>query len=234
MKKLGAALLLVVIAAAGTLFWLRGNLDGLVKSAIEKYGSAMTQAAVKVDAVEIKAADGRGVIRGLSIGNPAGFKTPYAIKVAEIEVAIDVRSLTGGVVTISRIAIAAPDVIYEKSGATTNFDAIQKNIADYIGPSQHQEGGKKLIVTEFTLRGAKAHASAEFMQGKMVSVALPDIALHDIGKSKGGVTPGELGQEIAAAIKQRLAGAISFDRLSKSVTQGVESAGQTLKGLFGK
>ena len=233
MKKLGVALLLLVIAVAGTLFWLRGNLDGLVRNAIEKYGSEMTQATVSVASVEISAADGRGIIRGLTVGNPAGFKTPHALKVGQIEVALDVGSLTGNVVTVTKIAIIAPDVIYEKGESMTNFDAIQKNIADYIGASR-KEGGKKVIVTEFAMRDARAQASAAFMKGKTIEVPLPDIVLHDLGKSKGGATPGELGQEIAAAIKQKLSATISFDRLMKSMASGLESAGQAIKGLFNK
>jgi hypothetical protein len=157
MKRLAAVLLLLIIAASGGLFWLRGNIDGMVKNAVEKYGSEMTRASVKVDAVQISAADGRGVIRGLTIGNPAGFKTPYALKVAEIEVAVDLASVAGNVVTVTKIGVVSPDVIYEKGDSITNFDAIQKNIADTLGPSK-QEGGKKLIVGEFAMRGAKAQA----------------------------------------------------------------------------
>lgn len=233
MKKLAIAVLLLLVVVAGALFWLRQNVDGLVKNAVEKYGSEMTKAPVTVESVHIDAADGRGVIRGLSIGNPAGFKTSHAVKVAEIEVVIDIRSLAGDVVTLPKIAVGAPDVIYEKNDTTTNFDAIQKNIADYVGPSK-SEGGKKLIVGEFSVRDAKARASAAFMNGKTVEVGLPDIVLRDLGKSKGGVTPGELGQEIAGAIKQKLSAAVSFDRLMKSMASGLESAGQAIKGLFGK
>jgi hypothetical protein len=82
-------------------------------------------------------------------------------------------------------------------------------------------------------RQAKAQASEAFMNGKTVSVALPDILMHDVGKSKGGLTPGELGQEIAGAIKQRLSAEVSFDRLAKAVSRGVSSAGQAIKSLFG-
>ncbi len=234
MKKIAVVLLLVVIAVAGALFWLRGNLDGLVKGAIEKYGSAMTQATVKVAAVEIEAADGRGVIRGLSIGNPAGFKTAHALQVAEIDVAIDVGSLAADVVTVKKIAVAAPDVIYEKGATMTNFDAIEKNIAAYLGPAKKEGGGKKLIVDELVVRDAKAQASAPFMAGKTVSVPLPDIVLRDLGKAKGGVTPGELGQEVVKALKQRLAAAVSFDRLAKSMGEELGKAGSAVKGLFGK
>jgi hypothetical protein len=234
MKKLAIALLLLLVVVAASLSWLRGNLDGLVKNAIEKYGSEMTQAKVTVDAVEINAADGRGVIRGLTIGNPAGFHTSHALKVGAIEVGIDLGSVTGNVVTVNQIAITAPDVIYEKGEAMTNFDAIEKNIAAYVGPSKKDSGGKKLIVVDFVLRDAKAEASAAFMKDKTIAVPLPDIRLHDLGKAKGGVTPGELGQEIAGAIKQKLAASVSFDRLMKSTAQGVENAGKALRGLLGK
>lgn len=235
MKKIGIALLVLVAVVAGAMFWLRGNMDGLIKDAIEKYGSEMTNAKVSVAAVEIKPADGRGVIRGLTIGNPAGFKTAHALKVAEIEVAIDLASIAKEAVTIRKIGIAAPDVIYEKGDAMTNFDAIQKNIADYTGPAEKKEsGGKKLIVEQLSVTDAKAQASAAFMDGKTVTVGLPDIHLKDLGKAKGGVTPGELGQEIAKALKQKLAAAVSFDNLMKSAGESLDKAGAAVKGLFGK
>lgn len=224
-----ALVLLAVVAAA--LFWLRGNLDGLVRNAIEEYGSAMTQARVTVREVVIQPADGRGVIRGLAVGNPAGFKTAHAFQVEEIEIAIDLASLAGEVATIRRIAIVAPDIIYEKGDGETNFDALQKNIAAYLGPSDGK-GGKKLIVEELTIRDAKAQASAAFMQGKTVGVPLPDIALRDIGKAKGGVTAGELGGEIVKTLRARLSSAISFDALAKSVGSALDKAGSAIKGLF--
>ena len=236
MKKLGMVFVALVVLVVAGLFWLRSNLDGLVKDAIATYGSAMTQAKVSVGAVEIRGSDGIGIIRDLSIGNPAGFKTSHAFKAGEIEVGIDIASVTGNVVVIRKIAIKAPDVIYEKGDTMTNFDAIQNNIAAYLGPAEKKSdgGGKKLIVEEFTVRGAKAQASAAFMQGKTVSVPLPDITLRNLGKAKGGIPPGELGQEITQALKQKLSSAISFDNLAKSAGQALDRAGRAIKGLFGK
>ncbi|MBU3990713.1 MAG: hypothetical protein KJ702_15530, partial [Gammaproteobacteria bacterium] len=85
MKKLGLAAVAILILIAAGLFWLRGNLDGLAKDAIATQGSAMTLAKVSVGAVEIRGSDGTGIIRDLSIGNPAGFNTAHALKVGEIE-----------------------------------------------------------------------------------------------------------------------------------------------------
>jgi hypothetical protein len=232
MKKLAIALLVLAAIAGAGVFWLSGNLDGLIKNAISSYGSAMTQATVSVGAVKITPADGKGTISDLLIGNPPGFKTTHALKVGRIDIEIDIASVPKDVIVIRRIAIHAPDVIYEKGDAMTNFDAIQKNIASYLGPSDSKKDGKKLIVEELTIRDAKAQASAAFLAGKTVSVPLPDITLKNLGKAKGGMTPGELGQEVTGALKAKLTGAVSFDRLMKSTGEVLESAGSKVKDLF--
>jgi hypothetical protein len=232
MKKLAIALLVLAAIAGAGVFWLSGNLDGLIKNAISSYGSAMTQATFSVGAVKITPADGKGTISDLLIGNPPGFKTTHALKVGRIDIEIDIASVPKDVIVIRRIAIHAPDVIYEKGDAMTNFDAIQKNIASYLGPSDSKKDGKKLIVEELTIRDAKAQASAAFLAGKTVSVPLPDITLKNLGKAKGGMTPGELGQEVTGALKAKLTGAVSFDRLMKSTGEVLESAGSKVKGLF--
>ncbi len=232
MKKLFATLIAAAAIVGAGLFWLSGNIDGLIKNAIADYGSAMTKTSVSVGAVKVAPADGKGSIGDLLIGNPKGFKTAHALKVDRIDVDIDIASVTSDVIHIRRIAIVAPEVIYEKGEAMTNFDAIQKNIASYLGPSDNTNEGKKLIVDELTVRDAKAQASAAFMKGKTVNVPLPDITLRNLGKAKGGITPGELGQEVAGALKAKLASAFSFDRLMKSTGKALDSAGTAIKGLF--
>jgi hypothetical protein len=232
MKTVAALLIVLATIIGAVVFWLSGNMDSLMKTAIGDYGGAMTQAKVSVGAVKIAPVDGKGTISNLLIGNPAGFKTAYAIKVGQIDVDIDVASVARDVIVIRHIAINAPDVIYEKGDVMTNFDAIQKNIASYLGPADSKKEGKKLIVEELTIRDAKAQASAAFMNGKTVNVSLPDITLRNLGKAKGGISPGELGQEIAGALKAKLTSAVSFDRLMKSTGEALEKAGSAVKGLF--
>lgn len=230
-KKGLLAFALAVLLLIGAMFFLRGSLDGFVKNAIERYGSAMAGASIKVGKLEIRTTDGQTIISNLEIGNPAGFKTPYALKVDKIDVVVDMSTLTTDVVVIRKITIVAPNVIYEKGEAMTNFDAIQKNIATYLGSAKTGEkeaGGKKLIVEQLVIRDAKAEASAPILAGKTVGIPLPNITLNDIGKAKGGVTPGELGQTIANAIKQKLTAGFSFDSLSEAAGK----VGSAIKGLF--
>jgi hypothetical protein len=109
---------------------------------------------------------------------------------------------------------------------------VQKNIAAYLGPGNTAKPGKKMIVEELLIRDAKAEVSAGFMNGKTIKVALPDITMKDVGKAKGGMTGGEIGQEVANAVKARLTGAVSFDKLMKSTGDALGKAGTAVKGLF--
>lgn len=233
-KKLGIAVLVLIAILAGALFWLHGNLDGLLRDAISKYGSEMTQAKVSVGGVKINATNGEGIISDLTIQNPKGFKTPYAFKVKEFVIAVEPTSLTSNVVIVKKINIIAPDVIYEKGDSTTNFDAIQKNITEYLGPSDEQPSSKKLIVEELTIRNIKAQASASFMAGKTMTVSLPDLVLHNVGKAKGGISPGELGQVIAGSLKKQLSSSINFNKLSKSIGESAGVAVKSAKDAVGK
>jgi len=233
MKKIGLVLFILIAIIAGTLFWLRSNLDGLVRDAIVEYGSEMTQARVSVGSVKIDAVNGECIITDFVVGNPKGFTTPYAFKVNEFTLALDPASITDDVIIVRKIAIIAPEVIYEKGDRMTNFDAIQKNIETYLGPADSEPSpGKKLIVEEFKMRDSKAQASAAFMDGKTVTVALPNLTKRNIGKAEGGITPGELGQRIAGAIEKQLLTAVSFDKLGKAAQQAGDAIGGAAGGAM--
>lgn len=209
-------ILLALVGAAAV--WLATNLDFRVENAIAENGSAMTKATVSVDTVQIASASGKGTIGMLVVGNPPGFRTPHAFKARSIDVDIDLASLASDVVVIRVITINGPDVIYEHGKATTNFDAIQNNIAARLNIMRHKgdQGETKLIVEELTIYNATAWASAPFMGGKTISIPLHDITLRNVGKDRGGITQEELGVVVTGALKARLASAASIDRLAKA------------------
>jgi hypothetical protein len=231
MKKVVIGMFVLIVIIAGALFWLRDNLDGLVRDTIVEYGSEMTQAKVSVGNVKIDAVNGECIISDFVVGNPKGFSTPYAFKVDKFTVALDPASIADDVITVRKIAIIAPEVIYEKGTRMTNFDAIQKNIADYIGPADSEPTPvKKLIVEEFKMRDSTAQATAAFMDGETVTVVLPHLTKRNIGKAEGGITPGELGQRIAGAMEKQLLNAVSFDKLGKAAQQAGEAIGDAAGG----
>lgn len=236
MKNILIALLLLLAALiAAVTFWLSRNMDNLAKHAIEDYGSAMTQAKVSVGAVTISPTDGKGSVRDLSLGNPAGFKTPHAMKVALVEIEVDAATLTKDVLVIRRIAIEAPDLIYENGAKLTNFEAIAQHIGSSVSSGQDKSSknsGKRFIVEQLTVRNAKVQASAALMNGTTVALALPDISLNNLGRAKGGLTANELGGAVLAALTAKLNVAISFDKLLKSSGAALEQLASGVKSLF--
>jgi hypothetical protein len=231
-KAVLGALALFALALACGGYWLYGNLDAMVKRAIGHYGSQMTRAQVRVESVQLHTTDGSGRIRGLVIGNPAGFRSAHALKVAVIELQVDIRTLGDPVVVVKRIVIDAPDVIYEKGERWTNFEAIQRNIAQSLasgaanGASSTASPGRRLIVDELVIRHARAHATSAALMGQSVSATLPDIVLHRLGRDEAGLTPAQLGERVTGALRQRLIASLG-------VEQALKSLGKRIKDLFG-
>jgi hypothetical protein len=233
-KMVLIAVLLLTAVFGGKTLWLADFLDRTVADAIEQHGSAMAQARISVGSVKIATASGKGTISDFMIGNPAGFRTRYALKAAQIDMEIDIASVGREVTVVRHVLVNAPEVIYELGESTTNFEALQMNVAAYLARSSAGKaaGTSKVIIDELTICNARALASAPFMRGKTISIALPDITLRNIGKARGGAGPGELGEEIAAAMKAKLTATTSFDRLQQSATEIFNSAGAAVKGLF--
>ncbi|MDZ7937860.1 MAG: hypothetical protein U5M53_06100 [Rhodoferax sp.] len=232
MKKALWALAVVVVLALAGLWWLRGNVDHLVATAITRYGSAMTGATVKIKSVNLDTANGRGSLQALTIGNPPGFKLPHAFKAETIELDVDLRTLADDVVVVRKVTILSPSIGYEKGQAMTNIDAIQKNIATYLGPSTAASKGKKIIVQDLQMRNAKATARAPLVGDQTATVNLPDIHLRNLGQAQGGLTPGELAQEITNAVEQKLLSTVRWESVLRATGDALNKAGNAIKGLF--
>jgi uncharacterized protein involved in outer membrane biogenesis len=236
MKKtllIGVAIL--AAAVIGVSVWLFTSLDSIIKAAIEKYGSEITGVSVALDGVRLSPAADEGLVSGLRIGNPQGFKTPQAVSVGSIDIAFDRASLARDVVLIHRIAVASPRVSYEAgSGGRSNFDVIQHNVEQHLGkePRQVKSAGKKLIVEHLEIRDIKVTYTPILLEGKGFEISLPDIELRDLGKAKGGLTPGELAKAVTEALMTRMTRAIT--NTLKGAADVTRSVTESVKGIFGK
>jgi hypothetical protein len=193
----------VALVAAGV--WLYLSLDHVVKRAIEGYLPDILGAAVELDEVRLAPADGAGTLRGLRIGNPAGFRAPHAATAGTIALAVDPASVMKDVVLVRRIAVERPSITYEPGAKGSNFEALQRNVARYLGAGE-AKGGRRLIVERLTIRGARVTYTPQVGRGTAtISFDLPDIQLRDVGKDRGGVAPGELAKMVVDALAARIA-----------------------------
>jgi Uncharacterized protein involved in outer membrane biogenesis len=236
MKKIYIALLavLLLIVAAVLYIWLANPLNALVKTAIEKYGSEMTQAQVSVSGVDLSPTDGKGVLSGLALGNPKGFKSPHALKAGRIELALEPASLTRDVVLIHRIHVDAPYISYEKNDkGVTNFDAIQRNVQRYVGagskaPKEDKKAETKMVIESLLIRNAKVNYNG------LMDLKLPDIHLRNIGKKSGGATSAEVTRAIVGELNKQLAITLAKAAAVGAVGGVAIGVGMGIKSLLGE
>ena len=221
LKKIAIGVVVLLVVIAGAAYYLFSNLDSIIKAAIEKYGTAATQAEVKLDSVKLSIASGEGALDGLTVGNPKGFTTPRALNFGSIAVKLDTSSVTGnGPIVIKEIDIEKPQVTYEvTSNGDSNLQTIQRNAMAYGGASgggggnasaggggggnANAGGGgqeRKLVITDLYIRNGEIGMSHALLKGKTLSAPLPTIHLSNIGKDKGGATPGQVAEQVLSSI----------------------------------
>ncbi len=191
---IGIVLALLVVGAWFYLF----NVDSHVKASIEKYGTAITGVAVNVGEVKIAPQSGEGKITHLVVANPPGFSIPASFSAPEIQLKLDLHSISGDVVKIHALTIVAPDVYVEQNTAGNNIHMLKDAIHAFLvahtaAPNatltadQTAQIGKRFIIESFTMQGARLHAHAPLVQAEVVTVPLTDIQLNGIGLDSGGV-----------------------------------------------
>ncbi len=232
MKKvvLGAVLVLL-IAVGGGIYYLLSNLDSMVKSAIETYGSQATQTSVRVASVKIVLQDGSGAIRGLTVGNPQGFGTPHAFSLGELATQIDLKSLSEEVPVIEHITIQAPEVFFElNEKGLNNLDELKKNLQSGTSSSSSSSSAKsggsepKLIIRKLVFSDGNIHARVVPLD-KDYELKLPNIQMNDLG-GRTGATPSQIASQAISILTERA--------LTEVKKQGIDQYKAQLEGEVNK
>ncbi len=244
MKRALLAVLVVAALLAGGAWWFLNSLDYVVKTAIERFGPGLVGAPVTVREVSIAAREGRGVLRGLEVGNPPGYGAPRAIRAGTIAVSLDPSTLGADVVTIHDILVDAPEITYELKGGTNNLEAIRRHIEAGLGRAADGQArgegagkggappsGRRYVIGRVTLRGARVTMTNPALKGQGITFALPDVDVRDLGRHGGGVTAGQAAERVAAA----LTGSVARTLLTNAELLrrgGVEGALDALRGVL--
>ena len=199
---------------------------------------------------------------GLKLANPQGYSEEIAASVGELAFDAETASLATDVIHIEEITVKDVFVSYVNGGENkvNNFQQIQYNVAG--GKEQYEakqaakaaekpaeekpaesKPAKKVIIDKLTIAGIK-------IQFGFIPLTVPvDIRLTDIGKSSGGATFEEVGQQIWASIL-KAAGAVgdqlkalgsltgdaakqASEAASKAAGQATEAAGKAASAIAG-
>ena len=241
LKKIAIGVVVLLLLIAGGAYYLFSNLDSIIKAEIEKYGTEATQADVKLDSVKLSITSGEGALNGLTVGNPKGFTTPRALSLGSIAVKLDTSSVSGsGPIVIKEIDIEKPQVTYEvASNGDSNLQTIEKNAMAFGGASGGGGSGsggaggsgggqeRKLVITDLYIRDGEIGVSHALLQGKMLTAPLPAIHLTNIGKDKGGATPGQVTEQVLGSITAA-ASKVANGELTKQLGSLKDAAGAAI------
>jgi uncharacterized protein involved in outer membrane biogenesis len=206
-KIVGIVVLLLVVA----LVVVVANLGKVIKAGVEEFGPAFIGVPVTLDSVRIKPLRGHASLNELIVGNPEGFKTDHAIRLGSLSVDLDVASLKTDTIIIREILIDGPRLMIELGLKKTNFGEIMKHIenatasdtsATEQAEAPDEKPAKMVIIQHVLVSGGKVGLSSPVLQGEAISLPLPTLELHDIGKEKDGATLASAVQDILGAIHQ--------------------------------
>ncbi|MCR4378204.1 MAG: hypothetical protein NUV50_08955 [Rhodospirillales bacterium] len=232
MKKLAIGLGLIVVVLAIGIYYLAQNAGRFVEAVIEEQGSRVTQVNVALDGVDISLADLKAGLRGLTIANPSGFKTPRAVNLGEISVKLG-EDWSPSLIVVDEVMVRNPEVTYEIGADGSNIAAIQKNVEDFMRvvsggkssePAPADDGSApKIVINDLYIKGGKVNVSSTLLQGKVLPTPLPEIHLSDIGKKSGGASPAEVVDQVISAITKSAgsaAGSLDLSQLGLADISG--------------
>lgn len=228
MKKaiLGIVVLIILVAVVG-LYYLYTNLDSLVEAAIEKYGSQVTQTAVRVDKVGIQPTEGSVSISGLTIANPDGYSVPYAFTLKDIGTQVDFKNSNRDKIVIDEITINAPEVFYEiNRDRKTNLIELKNNIAGGEPAKQEREeqpaDQPNMVIRRVSFTGGTVHANVVPLD-KQYDLKLPAIRMTNLG-GENGAPPAEIARQILTQLLDRVRQEVA----ARGIGSEVEKARQQL------
>lgn len=246
----GLVVLVVLIVVTISFF-----LDGAIRHAVVTYGPRFTKVNIGLDSVNLSLLSGSGTLKGLTVGNPEGFKTPEAMKVGRMSLSLVPSSLLSDKVVVRSLQLESPEVTYETDFKNSNLKQIQANLDQNAGrdkapppaPTHTSEvkeekaANRKLEVDDLVITGVKVHLSLTALGGKSATLSVPDIHLTNLGQGPDGITTAELAKviwhEISAQTEKAAAGSITglgkdLGGFGQSATNAAQKLGKSLGGLF--
>ncbi|MBC8040658.1 MAG: hypothetical protein H7Y06_08960 [Opitutaceae bacterium] len=251
MKKLliilGCLFALVVVGALVASFFL----GSMVTKGVNTFAPKVTGTVVTLDSASISPLTGSGTLKGLFVGNPAGWKSDKAFSFEKIHVSVAPTSILGDHIIVKEVLIDSPQFVYETKIISSNIKDLLAQIEKNIGgggtpekpadqPTTKEGKPLKFEVKSFRLENAKVTLG---VGPTAITMPMPPIVLVDLGTKEGGITPDQLAAKVMTNILSNITKAVANSALnvggsagaatSDAVSGTAKKTGDGIKKLFG-
>lgn len=197
----GFVLLLLAIAVV----YVGSNLNSIVKSAIERFGSQALGVSVSVASVELDIIEGKGTIRDFSVANPKGYSRSNALAFGELTLDFDYESKS-----VELIRAGTPEVNIEMKGSANNIEALLAGMGGGESPEAAQQADPvSLKIERIEVEAARAAVTSDTLDGSF-EIEINKMVIRDLEGT---------GDEIASQILRQL-----LSQIRESITKAVEAA----------
>ena len=209
-------------------------------------GGAVTGTKISVGKVGLNPFSGNLTVKQVKIGNPEGYSSNDLFAVESLVVDLKMSSLNSDTIVIDNIEIQDPLIRYETQKGKSNFDTVmdklnqgkeaepaeKKETAEKKADGQKAEPGKKVVIKRFHLAGAKVVAASGLLNGKGITLPVPELTLTGIGEKSGGVTTLEALNEIIQGTGKQSIQAVqgSVTEVADSISKEAQSAAKEIEG----
>ena len=238
-------------AIAGGVWYVSHNLEDLVKTAVNKYGSPITGTEIKLGGFDLMLFKGEVKLKNLTVANPQGYAQPYILNVGDVYARVNLKSVLEPLIVVEEVRVENPEVTYELRNVTNNnvsdlLNNINKNTASGAedkpaeNSAEPAKEGKKVVVDLVTVTSGKVNIAASIAgQGAAAGIPLPKIEIKDIGREKNSSGMG-IAETVTFVLKKILT--VSYETvvekglggLKDVATDGVKAVGDTAEGFTDK
>lgn len=225
---------LVVLAAGGVYLYM--NFGSLLTRTAEKIASNALGVSVDIGSINVSLQDKKVTVNTLEIGNPPGYKTPYAVKADSIAIGLN---------TASKELIDFKDI--QVKGSVVNLEVNEKgsmNLNDLKTLANQKKQTEsvgseaiRVIVKHMVIDASTIKPTISLLDKDIDPITLPALTFNNIGSGSGIPVKDAIVQVMtkylneaqgAARRSGALAGVPGFD----GVTKVIDDAKDSLKKLF--
>ena len=229
MKKFSIFLLILVIL--GALLYYFFPLEMVVKKAVNKYGSEVTGTSVNLSGFHINLKDGEAGVKEITIANPSGYKTKNAIELGNVDVKVNLKSVTTDTIIIDQIVVNKPVISYEMLSLTqNNISDIINNVNKYTASSatepkeeaKNDDSSKKVIIKKVVISNGEINGAMTAAPDVVsAAIPLPTVTLQNIGEDSKGTSVADS----IAFILNKLLSSVSTTVINSNLANLKDAAG---------
>ncbi|MEM6781620.1 MAG: hypothetical protein AAF569_07130 [Pseudomonadota bacterium] len=173
----------LVILMGGIFVYL--NFGDLTKRAAERIASNALGVTVKISSLDISLTDKKVTVNGLKIGNPPGYKKPYAMTSERINIGLNTASKE--LIDFKNIQVEGSVVNLEVTEKGTNLNDLKK--LAQAKPQKESMGSEtiRVIVQNMVIGASTLNPSVTLLGGDLGTINIPSVRLSGIGRKENGV-----------------------------------------------